>query len=86
MRYETITKDVKYDLLSLSSKNATFSKLIFLINVAFEDAAFISLSPSQMWRLREEIRYFNSLCKVKALATWIYHNRTKMDLSECDSF
>ena len=34
-------KDVKYDLLSLSSNKHHFFRVNFLINAAFEDAAFI---------------------------------------------
>ena len=48
------TKDVKYDILSLSSNKRRFFRVNFLINVAFEDAAFISLFPSQMRRLLKE--------------------------------
>ena len=41
MQRELWTKDVKYDLLSLSYDKRRFFRLNFLIKAAFEDMAFI---------------------------------------------
>ena len=46
-----LTKDVNYDLLSLSFNKRCFFQVNFLINTAFENAAFIRAAFIRGWCL-----------------------------------